>query len=42
MLSEELRLRNQHSTTEPIANLHKIDIITEIVNFPLSPHGLHD
>jgi len=34
MLSEEPQLRNRLNETEIIANFHKIDIITEIVNFP--------
>jgi len=36
MLSEEPPLRNRLNGTEMIANFHKIDIITEIVNFPFS------
>ena len=35
MLSEEPQLRNRLNETEMIANFYKIDIITEIVNYPI-------
>jgi len=42
MLSEEQELRNRMNRAELIANPRKIDIITGLYNFSLSPYGNHD
>ena len=42
MLSEEVQPRNQLNNAEMIANFYKIDIITEIVNFPIFKMRPHD
>ena len=42
MLSEEPQLRNRLNEAEMIANFYKIDIITEIVNFPIFEMRPHD